>query len=109
MVLPIVYDKSKFLFQFVIKITTTGMDTPHKNIFYQKLAVWWLQILLSTCYILSSAVITVGYEFTTYTTSEGQGSVELSIIVSNFPTVGAPRPFTLSVSTENGSAGMALS
>ena len=44
-----------------------------------------------------------------YTTSEGQGSVELSIIVSNFPTVGAPRPFTLSVSTENGSAGMAHS
>ena len=59
--------------------------------------------------VLSPAVITVGYELTTYTTYEGQGSLELSITVFNFPTDGAPQPFTLSVSTEDGSAGMKFS
>ena len=53
-----------------------------------------------------AVIITVGYELATYTTSERQGSLELSITVFNFPTDGTPRPFTLSVSTEDGSAGM---
>ena len=54
----------------------------------------------------SEAVITVGYELATYTTSEGEGTLELAITVFNFPTNGTPQPFTLSVSTEDGSAGM---
>ena len=57
--------------------------------------------------------ITVGYEFTVYTTSEGQGMVELSVIVfdpqpdGTLPPLsgGAPRPFTLSVNTEDNTAG----
>ena len=59
--------------------------------------------------VLSPAVIAVGYELTTYTTSEGRGSLELSITVFNFPTDGAPQPFNLSVNTEDGSAGMNFS
>ena len=47
----------------------------------------------------------MGYQFTTYTTSEGRGTVELEITIFGAPT-GAPRPLTLSVSTEDGSAGM---
>ena len=53
----------------------------------------------------STDLITVGYEFTVYTTSEGQGMVELSVIIFNPPSGGAPRPFTLSVNTEDGTAG----
>ena len=49
--------------------------------------------------------ITVGYEFTVYTTSEGQGVVELSVIIFNPPSGGAPGPFTVSVSTEDNTAG----
>ena len=58
--------------------------------------------------VFPPAVITVGYELPTYTTSEGRGSLELSITVFNFPT-GAPKPFNLSVNTEDGSAGMKYS
>lgn len=59
----------------------------------------------------STELITVGYEFTSYTTSEGQGYVELSVIIfdplSGGPLPGgAPRPFTLSVNTEDGTASM---
>ena len=62
-----------------------------------------IKVLACDCCILSPA--SVGYELTTYTTSEGQGSLELSIIVF-FTVDGAPRPFTLSVNTEDGSAGI---
>ena len=48
--------------------------------------------------------ITVGYEFTVYTTSEGEGMVELSVVIFDPPSGGAPRPFTLSINTENGTA-----
>ena len=65
--------------------------------------------MISALTVPSPAVITVGYELATYTTSEGEGSLELSITVFNFPTDGTPRPFTLSVSTEDGSAGMKVS
>ena len=50
--------------------------------------------------------ITVGYEFTVYTTSEGEGMVELSVIIFDPPSGGAPRPFTLSINTEDGTAGI---
>ena len=65
--------------------------------------------LLAICFILCPVVITVGYELTTYTTSEDQEAVNLSIIIFAPPTGGAPRPFTLSVITEDGSAGTASS
>ena len=51
-----------------------------------------------------SGTIEVGYEYTTYTTSEGQENVLLCVVVTNFPD-GAPRPFTLLATTEDGSAG----
>ena len=51
-----------------------------------------------------AVLIEVGYEITTYTTTESVGVVDLSIIIFNPPTYGAPRPFTLSVNTEDGSA-----
>ena len=50
--------------------------------------------------------ITVGYEFTVYTTSEGEGMVELSVVIFDPPSGGAPRPFTLSINTEDGTAGI---
>ena len=55
---------------------------------------------------LSTGPIVVGYEFTTYQTNETDSSVDLSIIVINPPSVGAPRPFSLSVSTRGISAGI---
>ena len=39
--------------------------------------------------------ITVGYEFTSYTTSEGQGFVEICAIITEPVSGGAPRPFSL--------------
>ena len=51
-------------------------------------------------------VLTVGYGFTTYQTSESIGFVRLSITVVNPSSGGAPRPFTLSVSTRDGTAGI---
>ena len=59
--------------------------------------------------VTSPAVIAVGYELETYTTSEGEGSLELTITLFNFSTDGTPQPFFLSVSTEDGSAGMKFS
>ena len=59
------------------------------------------------CPIYSPTVpITVGYEFTVYTTSEGEDMVELSVIIFDPPSGGAPRPFTLSINTEDGTAGI---
>ena len=54
----------------------------------------------------STGEISVGYEFAMYRTSERNGSVNLSITVSNPPSVGAPRPFSLSVSTRGRTAGI---
>ena len=65
--------------------------------------------LLAICFIFCPVVITVGYELTTYTISEDQGAVNLSVIIFAPPTGGAPRPFSLSVSTGDGSAGTASS
>ena len=50
--------------------------------------------------------IVVGYDPTAYTTSEGEGRVVLNITVFSHPVRGTPRPFTLSVTTTDGSAGM---
>ena len=49
----------------------------------------------------------MGYEPTTYTTSEAEGRVELNIVVFS-PLGGAPRPFTLSVTTEDNLAGVCI-
>ena len=54
---------------------------------------------------LFSDPIQVGYDPTLYTTSEGEGMVELNIFVFSHPVTGTPRPFTLSVSTIDGTAG----
>ena len=51
-------------------------------------------------------VLTVGYEFTTYQTSESIGFVRLAITVFNPLSGGAQRPFNLSVSTRDGTAGI---
>ena len=68
-------------------------------------------MLQSIFHPLPTVPITVGYEFTVYTTSEGEGMVELSVIIFD-PLSGGPlpggaiRPFTLSVNTEDGTAGI---
>ena len=56
-------------------------------------------------YIISLG-IEVGYDPTVYTTSEGEGMVELNIFVFSHPVTGTPRPFTLSVTTQDGTAGI---
>ena len=56
----------------------------------------------------STVIITVGYELSVYFTSERQCMVELSVIIFDPPTGGAPRPLTLSVNTEDGSAGTTM-
>ena len=55
---------------------------------------------------LPTGPIQVGYDPTVYTTSEVEGRVELTIFVFSHPVDGAPRPFTLSVSTQDESAGI---
>ena len=55
--------------------------------------------------VFSAVDITVGYEPTLYTTTEGQGQVELCAVIFEPDTGGAPRPFELSFTTEDGSAG----
>ena len=54
--------------------------------------------------MFSAEDIEVGYEPTLYTTSEGERVVELTIVVFSHRDGGTPRPFTLSVFTENGTA-----
>ena len=49
--------------------------------------------------------MTVGYDPDTYATTESDGSVTLTIRVFSHPG-GAPRPFTLAVNIEDGSASM---
>ena len=53
---------------------------------------------------ITTGQITVGYEFTSYTTSEGEGSVEICAIISQPPTGGALRAFVVSASTADGTA-----
>ena len=57
-------------------------------------------------HIISLELIQVGYDPTVYVTSEGQGYVDLNIVVFSHPVDGAPRPFYLSVTTSDGTAGM---
>ena len=56
---------------------------------------------------MCSGNITVGYERTVYTTTEGQGMVELCAVVISHPG-GAPGAFTISATTRDGTAGSAL-
>ena len=51
--------------------------------------------------------ITVGYDPDLYVTTETDGSVTLTIRVFSHPG-GAPRPFTLVVNTQDGTASMFL-
>ena len=52
-----------------------------------------------------SAPIQVGYEFSVYTTNEGDGFIELCAVVNSHP-AGSPRPFTFAATTEDGVASM---
>ena len=52
----------------------------------------------------SSVIITIRYSATTYTTSESQGTVQLTLLVVGPSTGGAPRSFTLVTNTEDGTA-----
>ena len=49
--------------------------------------------------------ITVGYDPATYMTTESDGSVTLTVRIFSHPG-GAPRPFTLVVNTQDGTASM---
>ena len=55
--------------------------------------------------VFSAVDITVGYELTLYTMTEGQGQVQLCAVIFEPDTGRAPRPFELSFTTEDGSAG----
>ena len=57
---------------------------------------------------LSTAQITVGYDPDSYVTSESAGQLNLTIRVYSHPMTGVPRPFTLVVNTEDGTAGMLI-
>ena len=48
--------------------------------------------------------IEVGYEMTVYTTAEGSTQVELCALITS-PDRGAPRKFSISASTRDGTAG----
>ena len=52
--------------------------------------------------------ITVGYQFTVYSTSESAGVVEICAIIYEPPTGGAPRDFVVSSTTRDGSASKRL-
>ena len=62
-------------------------------------------LLLPSCFPSLPVPIAVGYEFTVYTTTETQGSVVLCAIVFD-PPFGAPRPFNLTATTQDGTASM---
>ena len=47
--------------------------------------------------------IEVGYEFTVYTTSEGERFIQLCAVVTSH-VAGSPRPFTIASTTEDGVA-----
>ena len=51
--------------------------------------------------------MTVGYEAVVYSVTESQRQVELSIIITDPPSGGAVRPFTLSLNTNDVTAGIA--
>ena len=53
--------------------------------------------------ILSSAPIVVGYAQTSYTAREGQ-AVRVCVEMTSHPDTGAPRPFSLTLTTESGTA-----
>ena len=53
-------------------------------------------------YFVPSVPIVVGFENATYTGSESDEMVQLSIVVTDPPLEGAPRPFSLSLSTDEG-------
>ena len=55
-----------------------------------------------------SADIHIGYERTVYTTPESQGLVALCAIIYAPSSGGAPRPFTISYTTANDTAGNIL-
>ena len=55
--------------------------------------------------VFSAVDITVGYELILYTTTEGQGQVELCAVIFEPDTGGTPLPFELSFATEDSSAG----
>ena len=48
--------------------------------------------------------ITVGYEFEVYTTTEGMGFVEICAVITQPPDGIAPRDFTVSSTTRDGTA-----
>ena len=47
----------------------------------------------------------MGYERTVYTTTEGEGSVELCVVVTSPATGGAPRSFVVAAATVDDTAG----
>ena len=53
------------------------------------------------CFLL--VAVDVGYEFTVYTTTEGEGFVTLCAVVMNSDE-GSPRPFVVSATTDDGEA-----
>ena len=62
-------------------------------------------VLWENNYIHDIAPITVGYEYTVYTTSEDQGTVELCAIIYDPPSGLAPRDFVILSTIRDGTAG----
>ena len=56
--------------------------------------------------LTTTVLIALGYNHVFYTTTEGQGFVVLNITIFHPPTGGSPRPLTLAVNTQDGTASM---
>ena len=50
--------------------------------------------------------VTVGFEAEVYTVTESQRQVEISVVITDPSSGGAPRPFTLLLNTADNTAGM---
>ena len=111
-------DPDEFFFSNIILVSGTqpiDVIRPQATVFIDdslepECGKLWTQILLLQFalkhQLLTSPEIQVGYDPTVYITSESIGFVVLNISVFSHPVTGTPRPFTLSVTTQDGTASM---
>ena len=112
-------DPDEFFFSNIILVSGTqpiDVIRPQATVFIDdslepECGKLWTQILLLRFalrynHLYTSPEIRVAYDPTVYITSESIGFVVLNISVFSHPVTGTPRPFTLSVTTQDGTASM---
>ena len=82
----------------VLAITDSTEPECGRQLYYAK---------LQTCLCNSTAPIKVGYTETSYTVSEGEGVI-VCVEITSHPVNRPPRPFSLTLMTENGTAGIII-